>query len=340
MGTSKGYKPGSVLFEGCRSCSGEPKQPVPPLQASAIYPARRSPAGSLATYPPTRTSRPSAPRPDRNPCAEQHRCTWSCNPQSVRLPTLLPAPVVSYTTFSPLPGRSHPWRARRSAAAVVLCYGGTNLRPSGSFTSAVPCVARTFLPSRFARGRREQRQSPLACISLQYIVVRFSVRLPRNVCTCPVCYPIVLSFCSGFGWQTEGTNGGVRTGESVLFPVGRAVVTAALGHFAGKSFGPDFADAVDAAETVGTEDQTEDFTHRVVELPAITECLRSVTSVFGAFGATVNVALSAAVPQVAPLRLFSGRGASGTFMFQKRSARSAIEPACGDPLFVCFRHIG
>lgn len=30
MGTSKGYKPGSVLLEGCRSCSGEPKQPVPP----------------------------------------------------------------------------------------------------------------------------------------------------------------------------------------------------------------------------------------------------------------------------------------------------------------------
>ena len=33
--------------------------------ASAIYPARRSPAGSSATYPPTRTGRPSETHPGR-----------------------------------------------------------------------------------------------------------------------------------------------------------------------------------------------------------------------------------------------------------------------------------
>ena len=46
--------------------------------------------------------------------------------------------------------------------AVVFCYGYTNLRPSGSFTSAAPCVARTFLPSRFAaNGAGSSGRAPL-----------------------------------------------------------------------------------------------------------------------------------------------------------------------------------
>ncbi len=132
-------------------------------KASAIYPARRSPAGSSATYPPTRTGRPSVPYPDRNPGTEQHRCTWSCNPQSVRLPMSPPAPVALTPPFHPcLAG--FPER-KRAVAAVILCYGCTNLRPSGSFTSAAPCVARTFLPSRFAfSGAGSSGRVPLLVI--------------------------------------------------------------------------------------------------------------------------------------------------------------------------------
>ena len=53
MGTSKGYKPGSVLLEGCRSCSGEPKQPVslfkplPFIQPDGLPPDRQQPTPRL-----------------------------------------------------------------------------------------------------------------------------------------------------------------------------------------------------------------------------------------------------------------------------------------------------
>ncbi len=134
-------------------------------KASAIYPARRSPAGSSATYPPTRTGRPSVPYPDRNPGTEQHRCTWSCNPQSVRLPMSPPAPVGSYPTFSPLPGR-FPRKETRGC-------GGYSLLRMHELTSvwqfhqcgALRCPDFPPLPVRLF-GRRKQRQSPLACDSI------------------------------------------------------------------------------------------------------------------------------------------------------------------------------
>ncbi len=134
-------------------------------KASAIYPARRSPAGSSATYPPTRTGRPSVPYPDRNPGTEQHRCTWSCNPQSVRLPMSPPAPVGSYPTFSPLPGR-FPRKETRGC-------GGYSLLRMHELTSvwqfhqcgALRCPDFPPLPVR-PFGRRKQRQSPLACDSI------------------------------------------------------------------------------------------------------------------------------------------------------------------------------
>lgn len=53
MGTSKGYKPGSVLLEGCRSCFGEPKQPVslfkplPFIQPDGLPPDRQQPTPRL-----------------------------------------------------------------------------------------------------------------------------------------------------------------------------------------------------------------------------------------------------------------------------------------------------
>ena len=49
--------------------------------------------------------------------------------------TLLPAPVVSYTTFSPLPHQ----------AAVLFCGPIRQVSPPRAFPGAVPCGVRTFL---------------------------------------------------------------------------------------------------------------------------------------------------------------------------------------------------
>lgn len=66
MGTSKGYKPGSVLLEGCRSCSGEPKQPVPPSSLCHLS----SPTVSrriVSNLPPDSDGPPFSPAPGSKP---------------------------------------------------------------------------------------------------------------------------------------------------------------------------------------------------------------------------------------------------------------------------------
>ena len=100
-------KPGSVSPKGC---------------LSFIYACRRRQA--QATYPPASGEQPY-----------MRRYTWSYNSQGVRLRTLLPKPVSSYLTFSPLPPEE----------------GGYFLLPYSTLTGSFPlrstmlCVARTLL---------------------------------------------------------------------------------------------------------------------------------------------------------------------------------------------------
>lgn len=58
----------------------------------------------------------------------------------------------------------------------------------------------------------------------------------------------------------------------LFFPLyGRSIVASRQGHLTGKRLRPRFAYAVDAAETVGSENQSEHFSHEVVEFRALLE---------------------------------------------------------------------
>ncbi len=136
---------------------------LPGRKASAIYPARRLPAGSSATYPPTRTGRPSEAR------TKIFFLRISASVYMVLQPAVRTAAGIAVGTGGLLPHLfTLAWpvsRKKRAASAVVLCYGCTSLRPSGSFTSAAPCVARTFLPFRFtASGAGSSGRAPLLVI--------------------------------------------------------------------------------------------------------------------------------------------------------------------------------
>ncbi len=127
-----------VLYFSRRHCASaltRSEKPLPFIQPGGCPPDRQQPTPRLGRA----VLRKHTPED-----ASRHRCTWSCNPQAVRLSTSPTTPVGSYPTFSPLPSL-----CSRKKTAVVLCYGCTNSRPSGTFTSAAPYVARTFLPSRF-----------------------------------------------------------------------------------------------------------------------------------------------------------------------------------------------
>ena len=127
-----------VLYFSRRHCASaltRSEKPLPFIQPGGCPPDRQQPTPRLGRA----VLRKHTPED-----ASRHRCTWSCNPQAVRLSTSPTTPVGSYPTFSPLPSL-----CSRKKTAVVLCYGCTSSRPSGTFTSAAPYVARTFLPSRF-----------------------------------------------------------------------------------------------------------------------------------------------------------------------------------------------
>lgn len=113
---SKGYKPGSVLLQrGPVTCENRnrPQKPLPFIQPGGYPPDHQQPTPRLGRAVLQKRTRKSISR------AFQHRCTWSCNPQSVRLPALLSAPVGSYSTFSPLPGR-FPLKETRSFGGRFL----------------------------------------------------------------------------------------------------------------------------------------------------------------------------------------------------------------------------